>query len=166
MPQCKKCNAAFPIRFFIDGKERIVNSRKYCLDCSPFNQHNTRKLETVADEKECICKVCGNPFKYIKGKTARMEQCLRCIKAQQRQRTKAKAVAYKDGKCILCGYDRHITSLTFHHLDPENKRFNISHNLNQSWETLKQELDKCVLLCRNCHGEVEIGFVSLNKVGG
>ena len=166
MPQCKKCNVIFPSRFFVDGKERIVNNRKYCLECSPFGQHNTQKLEVYSAIKECACKICGKPYVYNKGKTARLEMCLTCIKSQQRQRTKAKAVAYKGGKCILCGYDRHITSLTFHHIDPDSKAFNISHNLHRSWKSLVVELDKCILLCRNCHGEVEVGFTSLQMDGG
>ncbi len=166
MPQCKKCNAPFPNRFFIDGKERIAKSRKYCLNCSPFGRHNTKKLEIYAGEQNCICKICNRPFKYKPGKTARLDQCLTCIKNQQRQRMKEKAVAYKGGKCMLCGYDRHITSLTFHHLDASKKHFGIGSNLHRSWEILKTELDQCILLCRNCHAEVEVGFISLPNTGG
>lgn len=71
--------------------------------------------------------------------------------------TKLKCVEYKGGKCILCGYNRCVFSLDFHHLNPEEKEFAISGNL-KSFESLKSELDKCILVCRNCHGEIHAGL--------
>jgi hypothetical protein len=75
-----------------------------------------------------------------------------------RQRTKQKAIDYKGGKCGLCGYSKSVWSLTFHHLDPTKKDFNISSGNCKSWERIKAEVDKCVLLCANCHGEVHAGL--------
>ena len=46
MPTCKKCQANFPNRIKIDGKEKNLGNRSYCLDCSPYGEHNTKKLET------------------------------------------------------------------------------------------------------------------------
>ena len=68
-------------------------------------------------------------------------------------RAKQKLVEYKGGKCEKCGYNRCIDNLTFHHLDPSKKDFQIS-GASKSFETLKKETDKCQMLCRNCHGEV------------
>lgn len=53
-----------------------------------------------------------------------------------------------------------MTSLTFHHLDPSQKEFEIS-GKSISWERLKAELDKCALVCRNCHGETEAGIINV-----
>jgi hypothetical protein len=47
MAICRKCGEHFPNRIYIDGKERVLNSRKYCLICSLFNSRNTRKLEQI-----------------------------------------------------------------------------------------------------------------------
>lgn len=60
---------------------------------------------------------------------------------------------YKGGKCQKCGYDKCENALTFHHLNPQEKDFNIAKKYNVSWSKLKNELDKCVLLCANCHAE-------------
>ena len=75
-----------------------------------------------------------------------------------RQRTKEKAVNYLGGKCKICGYSKCIRALSFHHLDKSTKEFAISANCNKAWDKVQTELDKCVLLCANCHMEVEAGI--------
>lgn len=65
---------------------------------------------------------------------------------------KARAIEYKGGKCQYCGYNRSVAAMCFHHLDPSQKDFNVSGNT-MRWELMKGELDKCVLLCLNCHAE-------------
>ncbi len=81
-----------------------------------------------------------------------------------RRRLKAKAVEYKGGRCILCGYGRCNAALEFHHLDRTTKAFGLSRKgIIRSWESIRKELDKCVLICANCHREVEAGVRSINQ---
>lgn len=83
--------------------------------------------------------------------------------AAWRRRTKAKAVEYKGGSCRLCGYCKSHRALDFHHVDPAQKEFAISRKgITRAWEKIKVELDKCILLCRNCHAEVHAGVVSVD----
>lgn len=72
---------------------------------------------------------------------------------------KQKAVEYKGGVCVMCGYDKCIQALDFHHTDPNEKDFSIAGNYNISWERIKFELDKCILVCSNCHREIHAGIV-------
>jgi hypothetical protein len=65
---------------------------------------------------------------------------------------KRRCVEYKGGACQRCGYDKCLTSLHFHHRDGTTKEYAITSRLVR-FETLKIELDKCDLLCANCHGE-------------
>lgn len=59
---------------------------------------------------------------------------------------------YKINKgCAKCNYNAHPAALDFHHLDPSKKEFNIGHKVQRGFKNLKQEIDKCVLLCKNCH---------------
>jgi len=69
-----------------------------------------------------------------------------------RQRKKVELVEYKGGKCEHCGYNKSVRALTFHHLDPTKKDFAIS---GKSWsmDKLTKEVDKCIMLCANCHAE-------------
>lgn len=71
-----------------------------------------------------------------------------------RKRLKEKLVAYKGGKCEICGYDKCIIALDFHHLDPNEKDFNIGGGAAISFEKCKKEVDKCILVCSNCHREI------------
>ncbi len=77
-----------------------------------------------------------------------------------RRRTKERIVESMGGKCVACGYSKCANSLDCHHIDPGTKDFSIGHiRANpQAWETVVNELRKCVLLCRNCHGELHAGF--------
>lgn len=70
-----------------------------------------------------------------------------------RKRTKLKLIEYKGGKCEKCGYDKCVAALEFHHLDPNEKDFTIS-GKSWSFERLKKEVDKCILICSNCHKEI------------
>ncbi len=82
-----------------------------------------------------------------------------------RRKRKIELLEYKGGKCEVCGYSKSIYSLQFHHLDQEKKDFTIG-GRNYSWERMKREVDKCVLLCANCHCEVheEINIYGVSKI--
>ncbi len=71
-----------------------------------------------------------------------------------RQKIKEKAVKYKGGKCEKCGYDKCIWAFDFHHIEPKQKDFNISRYSTTCWEKIKKELDKCIIVCSNCHREL------------
>lgn len=76
------------------------------------------------------------------------------------QKAKLKAIFYKGGKCQLCGYNKSIRALQFHHLNPEEKDFTISGGT-KSFEKMKPELDKCILVCSNCHAEIHDGITQI-----
>jgi hypothetical protein len=78
-----------------------------------------------------------------------------------RNKIKERSVEYKGGKCIVCGYDRCIKALEFHHTNPEEKDFTVGSNTNRAWEKIKKEIDKCVLVCANCHREIHDGLIGL-----
>jgi hypothetical protein len=59
-----------------------------------------------------------------------------------------------DRGCLRCG----LTDgrcLQWHHRDPTQKRFNIGEAKNMKWENLMLEVEKCDVLCANCHFIVE-----------
>ena len=80
-----------------------------------------------------------------------------------RARLKERAVYVMGGKCVCCGYNRCITALEFHHLNPEEKDFTLGQNANLGWDKICAELPKCVLVCANCHREIHNGLL-LNPV--
>lgn len=70
-----------------------------------------------------------------------------------RKRKKIELVEYKGGCCERCGYNKSTRALQFHHLDPNEKDFTISRK-SYSIERLKKEVDKCIMVCANCHLEI------------
>lgn len=72
---------------------------------------------------------------------------------KSRDLRKTDIVYVMGGKCQRCGYNRSIHALECHHLNPDEKEFAFNKAKSISWETIKNELKKCVLLCANCHRE-------------
>lgn len=109
-------------------------------------------------EKECA--ICQTIFD-TNGTTRKY--CYNCIPAglprskaisRLRQVMKQQAVKLKSGKCNRCGYNKCVNALTFHHTDPEIKEFGLAQSGNtRSWESYWKEVQKCELLCANCHAE-------------
>jgi 5-methylcytosine-specific restriction endonuclease McrA len=84
--------------------------------------------------------------------------------SKRRNRLKDMAIEYKGGKCKLCGYKRFNGALEFHHLGSSEKDFGVSKDgLTRSWERVKKEINKCILVCANCHRELHGKIRSLPK---
>jgi hypothetical protein len=92
-------------------------------------------------------------------------RCLRCRSeavADRRRRVKAILVEEAGGACALCAYDRCVAALQFHHVDPSTKRFHLAlRGGTRALRDMREEAQKCVLLCANCHAEIEAGMAEL-----
>jgi hypothetical protein len=89
--------------------------------------------------------------------------CTRCRSesvSRRRRAVKARLVGEHGGACRACGHDRCLAALQFHHLDPATKRFDVGRGMarGRGIDALREELRRCVLLCANCHAEVEHGL--------
>jgi hypothetical protein len=81
---------------------------------------------------------------------------------KRRKQIRQMSIEYKGSKCAICGYDKCIQVLEFHHSDPKEKDFGISaKGYTRSWNKVRDELEKCILLCANCHREVHEGITQL-----
>jgi len=81
---------------------------------------------------------------------------------EKRRTVRLKAINHKGGKCQICGYQKCLDALEFHHYKNE-KNFSISQKVyTRSWEAVLMELELCVLMCANCHREVESGVTNLS----
>jgi transposase len=92
-------------------------------------------------------------------------RCLRCRAewvAARRRRVKEILVRESGGCCALCGYDRYVGALEFHHVDPAQKSFALARGgITRSLDRVRAEAAKCVLVCANCHAEIEAGVATL-----
>lgn len=120
----------------------------------------TKHQQTNRKSKAGVCAKCGddNSTNFYRYKNGRISSwCKRChndYSVARFRRYKSEAVAYKGGKCEICGYDKCLGSLDFHHKDSSEKDPKWELMRNWKFDKVKDELDKCTLLCKNCHGEV------------
>lgn len=77
-----------------------------------------------------------------------------------RNNMKKQAVKLLGEKCCICGYNKCIDALEFHHSNPKEKEFKLGSGNTMSWKEYKKEALKCILVCSNCHKEIhsEIGY--------
>ena len=166
MPICRKCNDRFPNRLEISpGSFVNAQRRRYCVKCSPFGKHNTARLHdperygvTKRSPRHGMrtqCRLCGRKYLYEKEKGHCISVCNSCNANRQRRKRKSMCVEYKGGKCEKCGYSKCLRALGFHHKSRDHKEFGICSMMSMSWARLRRELDKCELLCANCHMEEE-----------
>jgi DNA-binding transcriptional ArsR family regulator len=118
------------------------------------NGHNRALLTCPKHGKTPHFKHPSGPF--------RCGKCRSEAVSRYRRRVKQRLVDRAGGACAICGYERFAGALEFHHLDPELKRFTLSrHGVTRAYAEAAAEADKCVLLCANCHAEVEGGFTEV-----
>ena len=142
------------------GKQVEGNkNKKYCCRSCQQKASRNRQKQGI-NTLQHICKKCGKTF-IIKDNGYSRRYCYDCVPqipksgAENRKIIKKWALEYKGSKCAICGYNKCNSALEFHHLDTSKKDFCISdRNLILDWNLIKEELDKCILVCSNCHREI------------
>lgn len=157
--KCKKCGNHVPIHIQIDGKKRNCKNRKYCLDCSPFGQHNTRQLDKISEKGLKTCPDCQEEHGQ-KG-----NRCFRCYFQRRQKQVSAKIQKIVGSSCWICGYSKTKRNLCFHHVDESTKSFGLTtRELMLKWDRVFNEMKKCIFICHNCHGEVHDGLIFEERV--
>jgi 5-methylcytosine-specific restriction endonuclease McrA len=99
---------------------------------------------------------------YSAGRSGRRWRCKRCVGeavTRRHQKVKRILVAEAGGCCAVCGYKRSVVNLHFHHVVPADKAFAVTVASGKSLDAYRSEARKCVLVCANCHGEIESGLI-------
>jgi hypothetical protein len=99
-----------------------------------------------------------------KRKYADRAEYMKAAVSRRRRKIKEMVVEYKGGECIVCGYKKYIGAFDLHHAGDSKKKFGLSADgLTRSWDRVKKEADKCILVCANCHREIHGGVTQLPK---
>lgn len=93
-----------------------------------------------------------------------MNRCSTCTNKKFRNKNYKKIYAIIGTSCSICGYDKCSNALEFHHINPFEKEYTIAQILNRNINFIKQELDKCILICANCHRQLHENDIGLYTV--
>jgi hypothetical protein len=147
MKICKRCGKKKPLTEFYCKTQR----KSFCKQC--LKENASKRQKRYVEEGRCI--QCGRPAKT---NLKRCEQCLikkRDKTKRTREKLKEKAIKYLGNCCEICGQQHDCFDIyDFHHIGCGIKEFEIGERLGKSeigWGRLQKELDKCLLLCANCH---------------
>lgn len=178
---CEECGKEFFEDWRKDKRARKTPCRFCSRSCSNTQHHsnetkekikeslnNTFILSGISREKK-FCKTCGKEVSH-NNKSGYCHSCKKPALSNAesvqnwRKRKKIILAETKGSKCQICGYDKCINALEFHHLDPTKKDFGISHKNIRSIEAYKEEIKKCILVCSNCHKEIHAGLIDLEEL--
>lgn len=181
MLKCRKCNTVKSISEFhkSNGKRGYKLDCKICfranerkvrlkriMNNNPEHGEKVAKIQEARENRgekptgHAWCYKCNiykkeNEFSNYNLKNS--GQCRECSNDKDIQRNrllKLEAIEYKGGICFRCGFTGHYSSFDFHHRDPYKKEFNWGKARKTTFSKIKVELDKCDLLCSNCHSVV------------
>ena len=118
------------------------------------------------------CSIHGETEFYIIKKSRRdngyQRVCKKCSierTTKRRQNNKQRATEYLGGSCSVCGYNKCNAALEFHHKDPNEKDIEPAKLFSKNWKNIQPELDKCILLCTNCHKTIHQGTITGRPIG-
>lgn len=138
--------------------EQGLSTRKIATECNKSQTAVRYWLDKYGlnTSRKHRCCYCGetNPTKFTQGRFSECQKCRKEWASRRCRRNKKLAVEYKGGKCIRCGYNKCQAALDFHHRDSSEKNPKWASMRTVSIKRLKKELDKCDLVCRNCHAEI------------
>jgi DNA-binding CsgD family transcriptional regulator len=149
------------IRAIAARLDRAPTTVRYWLDVYELRTAH-RQVRAAADALPArVLRDCARhgPTEFVRTGCSGRYRCRRCrteYRSAQRRRLKRRLVAEAGGRCTLCGYSSSPAALQFHHLDPAAKAFNLSaQGVGRSLHAARVEAAKCILVCANCHAELE-----------
>ena len=149
-----------PNEHFNKGRKfKIVEEKpkRYCLNC---------EKELVGKQLKFCCTKCKLEYykKERKGVSYNSEYSQK--KDAHGICLKYKLVKARGGKCEICGYNKNISALHFHHINPETKAFELNSRTleRKPDEEIIEEFKKCKLVCANCHQELHHPEMNMNNL--
>jgi len=157
--------AGLTLREIAERLDRSVATIRHWMGRYELKPIRRRRQQPAGTPKraELLCRRHGQVEFVLEGRG--YYRCVKCrLEAVSRRRRTIKRTLVEEagGQCVLCGYSRCQRALQFHHLDPRTKSFHIGDRGQcRALARSREEARKCVLLCGNCHAEVEAGIVEM-----
>lgn len=127
-----RANLILNYREELENRGDCPKNHQWCYSCKSFKKN--KEYSPTSFKNHRPCRECSNKYDI-----------------ERTRIFKKKAIEYLGGKCKRCNFVGHFASYDFHHLDPKTKEMNWNKMRKKSWNNLLPELNKCILLCSNCH---------------
>lgn len=118
-----------------------------------------RKDKTKPSGYQSRCKICAREQSnahYAKYKDSILKRNNSRAREMKQRLNEYKA----EQKCTICN-EEEVVCLDFHHIDPSTKELQLSRVTTESWETIMNEVSKCVVVCKNCHAKIHAGLITI-----
>lgn len=149
---CSKCGIAKAATAFSIDKSHADGLASQCKPCRAASERARRAQPEVKEQYRQYYQDNRDQFQKRKRQWRKDNRAHETAYIRNRIRnTKATLIEERGGACERCGYNAHYGALQFHHRDPSQKEFEIGHRLSRSIDSLRNEAQKCDLLCANCH---------------
>lgn len=161
------CSKSCSVTYFNSVSPKIKIKLWVCSVCGIKVSYQKTKCKIHKNpdfELHRTCTICSREYQFSRTAGHTSKLCNSCVSNRRRLGLKEKCIIYKGGKCEKCGYNKCLRSLAFHHKDPKTKNFNISGSHCRKWEEIKLELDKCEILCHNCHNETHDNLLKKERL--
>lgn len=157
-------NKTYSIAKIANELDKSKTSIRYWLNKYELK---TVRAEGILNNEERICPNCKTEKQITEfyerrdklGSSTYCKTCTKDVSKLRQQTVKQKCIEYKGDKCEICNYNKCQGALEFHHIDPTKKDFTIAHKSHSFNDLIKQELDKCILVCANCHREIHAELI-------
>lgn len=135
--------------------------KKVCTTChEEKNLADFRKDKTRKDGHQSYCTICART-RHQSDYVIKYKDKIAVRGKARHAHNAALLLEYKQAHpCVNCGEDDPVC-LDFHHLDPSEKDFGIGQEIRRNWDNILTEINKCVVLCSNCHRKVHAGKIIL-----
>ena len=149
------------------AKELNVWPSKISTLIKKYGLESLRPIKRREYKSSPLCKKCNetNPDMFFITNLSTCKKCLPKQALQSRHKAKNQIINYKGSQCQICGYNKSIFALDLHHINPHEKDTKLFMFIKRTkcfnLDKIKEELDKCILLCANCHREVHAGELML-----
>lgn len=157
--------AGLTLREIAEKLDRSVATVRHWMGRYGLRTARRRRSRIAGDpcKVKMVCRHHGETTFVLEGRG--YYRCARCRSeavSKRRRTVKRTLIEEAGGGCRICGYARCQQALQFHHLDPAIKVFHLGdQGQTRSLTRCRAEAQKCVLLCANCHAEVEAGLIEL-----
>lgn len=148
MQTCTKCKNE-------KSNEEMRVGRKICKECYNNDRAIYREMNREKTRQATRNWMNKNKDEILSRRRDKYPE-----KKKLRDAMKQTLVNLRGGCCFVCGYKKCLSALEFHHTDPTKKDFTVSHNMKtEITQDILNEVNKCVILCANCHREVHQSII-------